>query len=421
MCLASRILNGMFATDYSGGHMAISRRDLLIASAAAAGLRGLQALRAPALREHQAPQAFDPWLEIDAAALERNVRAVAGLAGGRPVIAVAKNNAYGCGLSVVGPMLQRMDAVSTVAVVRADEARTLRTAGVRKPVLLMGPASDEEAEELVRANVRLAPYDVGDSARLARLARRLGRAVAVHLYVETGMHRMGMPHERLTSWLDDADLRRSLTIEGAFTELTEDPEFDREQAARLRALAAAARAKGVSLGRLHAASSDAIAASNADTFLDAVRPGLMLYGGYPTQAMMERGGLTPVYRLKARVIRVDRLAPGEGVSYHRRFVAQQAMAVATLAIGHVDGYPSGAVKGCEVMIRGALCPVVGTVSASHTVVALREDQRVEIGDDATLVGPDHPALHPNVVAQRSGWSEYNMFMHLNPTLTRRVV
>ena len=97
------------------------------------------------------------------------------------------------------------------------------------------------------------------------------------------------------------------------------------------------------------------------------------------------------------------------------------MMIATLAMGHVDGYPAGAVKGCEVLIRGALCPVIGTVSASHTIVTVREGLEVQIGDEATLVGPDHPSLHPNVIAQRSGWSEYNMFMHLNPSLQRRVL
>jgi alanine racemase len=403
--------------------MTISRRDFLIASTAVAALHDVGPLSTSTLGQPKPPlrHTFDPWLEISAAALEHNVRTASRLAGGRPVLAVAKNNAYGCGLSVVGPMLDKLDTVWGIAVVRSDEARALRRAGVRKPVLLMGPVGDEEAEELVRANVRLAPYDQREAARLIRLARRVGRAVLVHLYVDTGMHRMGMPHDRVAAWLDDAALRRAIGIEGMFTELTEDPDFDREQAARLRTLAGTARAKNLSLGRLHAASSDTIAASNAETFLDAVRPGLVLYGGYPTTAMMERGELKPVFRLKARVIRVDQLTAGEGISYHRRFIAQQPTTIATLAIGHVDGYPTGAVKGCEVSIRGILCPVVGTVSASHTVVALRDDLHVEIGDEAILVGPDHASLHPNIVAQRSGWSEYNMFMHLNPGLERRLV
>jgi alanine racemase len=106
------------------------------------------------------------------------------------------------------------------------------------------------------------------------------------------------------------------------------------------------------------------------------------------------------------------------VSYHRRFTATEPTATATLAVGHVDGYPSGATKGCEIQIGGVRYPVVGTVSASHTVVSLGPSSRVKVGDEAILVGPDHPSLHPNEIAKRSGWSEYNMFMHLNPMLPR---
>jgi alanine racemase len=373
------------------------------------------------VRPHARQVGFEPWLEIDAGALAHNVRAVARLAGGRPILAVAKNNAYGLGLATAGPLLARLDEVWGLAVVRADEAMTLRRAGVRKPILLMGPCADDEAVELAARDVRLAPSTDEDAERVVRAARRLGRPVPVHLYIDTGMHRMGMPHALALPWVERLVARRMVRIEGAFTELTEDPDYDRQQAARLRALADGARQRGVSLGRLHAASSDAVMRGLAETHLDAVRPGLALYGGYVSDEAMARGELRPAYRLKARVIRVEQLQPGEGVSYHRRWVAERPTWIATLSVGHVDGYPSGAVKGCEVLIRGRLYRVIGTVSASHTVVDVGDDKTIEVGDEATLVGPDHPALHPNVVAKRAGWSEYNMFMHLNDRLPRQVV
>jgi alanine racemase len=401
--------------------MAISRRSFLASSAVALSARRASAEPVIASAPTAPRGEFDPWLEIDAAALAHNIATIARLAAGRPVIAVVKNNAYGCGIATVGPILDRAAGVMALAAVRPEEARSLRSAGVRKPVLLMGPASDDESLELARQDVRLAPYQTSDAARLIRLAKRLGRPVRVHLYIDTGMHRMGMPHDRVLDWLNDPALRRAISIEGAFSELTEDQDFDREQAHRLSVLAAAARAKGFSIGRLHMASSDAVAQGTDETFLDAVRTGLTVYGGYPTAGMMARGELKPAYRLKARVIRVDRLSSGEGISYHRRWVAKQPTSIATLALGHVDGYPSGAVKGCEVLLRGALRPVVGTVSASHTVVAIADDEGVQPGDEATLVGPDNPALHPNEVAKRAGYSEYDMFMHLNPGLARIVV
>jgi len=351
----------------------------------------------------------------------QNARAVSRLAGDRPVIAVVKNNAYGLGLETAAPVLAALPEVSVLAVVRADEALGLRKAGVRKPILLMGPATEDELLELVTRDVVQSPYRDVAPTLLARVAQRTGRLVRVHLYVDTGMHRMGMPVDHALEWAGSLARARGVRIDGAFTELTEDADFDRQQATRLRQLQTAAKERGLTIPLLHAASSDAVMHQTTETFLDAVRPGLSLYGGYVSERAMQLGGLRPAYRLKARVIRVDHLAAGDGVSYHKRYVAERPVWTATLAVGHVDGYPTGAVKGGEVFAGGRLYPVIGTVSASHTVISLGDNQSLRVGDEVTLVGPDHPAIHPNEVAKRAGWSEYNMFMHLSPKLSKRVV
>ena len=409
--------------------MGISRRSFLAGSAAAAGAAaaqpsGLLAAQPAAPRPvPRAPSAggVDPWLEIDAGTLAANVRKISQLVGGRPILAVVKNNAYGIGLATAGPILARLDAIRGFAVVRAEEALALLGAGVRKPILLMGPASDAHLRELIARDVRLAAYTDDAPERFARVARALGKPVRAHLYVDTGMHRMGVPFAQALP-LAESLAARKIPIEGAFTELTEDAAYDREQAARLSALAESARAKGVSLGTLHAASSDAILHANAPVFLGMVRPGIAIYGGsYAELETVARGEIRPAYRLRARVARVDQLARGEGVSYHRRWTAEQPTWTATLAIGHVDGYPTGAVKGCEVLVGSRLYPVIGTVSASHTVIAVGDAPTVRAGDVATLVGPDVPAIHPIEVAKRASWSDYNMFMHLNAGLARTVV
>ena len=392
-----------------------SRREFVVRAALAAvpfAMRGVW----PTLSR----RAFDPWLEIDAAALARNAETISRMAGGRPVIAVVKNNAYGHGLATIGPHLDGVSEIRMLAVVRPTEALELRRARVKKPILLMGPASEDELLELVPLDVVQAPFRAAAPVILKRVSDKLGRPVRVHLYIDTGMHRMGMPVADAPPWIDALVASRAVRIEGAFTELVEDADFDREQALRLSAMHKTARSRGIHLGLLHAASSDAVQRQHPDTFLDAVRPGLALYGGYVSEEAKNQGGLTPTYRLKTRVMRVDHLAAGDGVSYHRRWKTDRPVWAATLAVGHVDGYPSGAVNGCEVLVRGRLYPVIGTVSASHTIIALGETQSVEVGDEAILVGPDHPALHPNEVAKRAGYSEYNMFMHLSPTL-RRVV
>lgn len=401
----------------------ISRRRFLAASAAlpAIALVKPESLAdAVAERAGPGPPGLAPWLEIDASALAHNARTVATLAGGRPIIAVVKNNAYGLGLDVAGPLLARMAEVRALAVVRPDEALTLRKAGVTKAILLMGPATEDELVELVRLDVIQSPYREAAPAVLSRVAQRAGRPVRVHLYIDTGMHRMGMPAAQAPAWVETLAETAGIRIEGAFTELTEDANYDRVQIERLRALQSAARAFRLPIETLHAASSDAIQRGHTDAFLDAVRPGLALYGGYVSNDMVPGGRLRPAYRLRTRVIRVDHLPAGEGVSYHRRWTADQPTWTATLALGHVDGYPSGATRGCEVAAGGRLYPVIGTVSASHTIIALGNERTLNVGDEVTVVGGDSPALHPNEIARRSGSSEYNMFMHLSPSLVRIV-
>jgi alanine racemase len=207
-----------------------------------------------------------------------------------------------------------------------------------------------------------------------------------------------------------------------FTAFTEEPDFDPKQLRRLRNLAAAARARGARVGRLHAASSHGVF-NFPDAHLDLVRPGIGLFGAYPTDAGGERAiaELRCAVRLRARVVRVERLRPGDSVSYGRHYVADRPVWTATLPVGHTDGYPRQAVEGARVLIGGGLYPVVGAVSASHCIVELGEESSVSVGDVATLLGPDAPEIQPNPLAMATGTSVYDRLMHLNPALPRILV
>ena len=363
---------------------------------------------------------FEPWLEIDAAAIRANIAAVSQMAGGRPILAVVKNNAYGLGLELAGPVVDQLPEVHGLAVVRSGEALVLRRAGARKPILLMGRVTDQEAIELAGLNVRLGVFGDDAPEQLARVARALGRPVAGHLYMDTGMNRMGQRVDRSEAWLAALEEGRDLAIEGTFTELTEEPEFDVEQAGKLRAFADRVRRAGLDPGPLHAASSMEVV-HRPETHLDMVRPGFALWGGYVTPEARTAGGLRPAVSLKAPVIRVEHLDAGDGVSYERPWKAERPTWIAVLPVGHADGYPRTAVKGAEVLIGGRLYKVIAAVSASHTIIEVGEEQTVRIGDVATLIGGGHDAIHPNEVAIRSATSTYDRFMHLGAGLRRVLI
>ena len=115
------------------------------------------------------------------------------------------------------------------------------------------------------------------------------------------------------------------------------------------------------------------------------------------------------------------LEAGDGVGYGRPWVADRPTWVATLPVGHADGYPRETAKGGKILIKEQLYPVIGAVSASHCIVNVGDHRSVQVGDMATLIGPDDPILDPNNMAENLGISVYDILMHLNPTLPRILV
>lgn len=405
--------------------MTLPRRSFLASVAlgplAGAALPGLSP--GGAARRYAAdPERFEPWIEVYPAALRANVTVLSRLAEGRPILAVIKNNGYGLGLVEVAKALEPLGEVSGFGVVKVAEALALREAGIRKPVLLLAIFDEADGEALVRQGVTLSLCVPDIGARVSRAVARAGRPARGQLYIDTGMSRMGLPWHSAFPTLQGLAGMPRLTIDGMLTELTEDREFDTEQVRRLSVLALEARAAGVGTGPLHAASSHAVF-NHRDTLLDLVRPGIALFGAYPTDDGSERAiaTLTPAFRLKARVVRVERLRAGDTVSYGRRFRADAPTWVATIPVGHADGYPRGAVQGGQVLIGGQAYPVVGAVSASHAVLNLGAETDVKLGDVVTLLGPDDAVVHPNTLAVAASVSVYDVLMHLSPSLPRLVV
>lgn len=399
--------------------MTVTRRSFMAAAAAAAPLLdGAFAPVAPGIAEDR----FDPWIEVLPKNLRFNTAQVARLAQGRPIIAVVKNNAYGVGLIEAARVLEADAAVAAFAVVKTDEALSLRKAGIKKPVLLMGMCTLEEGRELLERDVQLSLYTDDAAERVAALAEKLGRPVKAHLYLDTGLGRLGMPFHRGLSWLETLPDAKTLDIRGTFMAFTEEQDFDPKQITRFEQLVREARAHGARLGRLHAASSNGVFHLK-ESHLDLVRPGIALFGGYPSRWEEERriAELRVAVRLRCRVVRVERLRKGDSAGYGRKYVAKAPTWLATLPVGHVDGVPRSAVEGAHARIGSATYPVVGAVSASHCIVELGADRTASVGDVATLIDPDDRRLSPNAVAAATGASVYDVLMHLSPTLPRVLV
>lgn len=394
------------------------RRTFLKASAALPAL-GAALTQRPGSEPGARHSRFDPWVEVHAGHLRANAAAVHALTR-VPIIAVIKNNGYGAGLEHVARILEPAAHIRGFAVVKLQEAVALRDAGVTKPILLMGPVEDDGLVDLARRDISFMVYTPLRQA-LERAAARSDRLMRIHVCVDTGLGRVGVPYGRAFDLVRELAGARNVLVDGLMMTFTEDQAFDREQLRRFNALVSQLDRAGVPTGAKHAASSYTIF-QHRDAFLDAVRTGMVLYGIYPEPAFRTARvlDLVPAIALKARVAYVKQLQAGESAGYNRAYTAARPVWVATLPVGHADGLPRVAAKGGRVRINGRHFPIIASVSASHTIVEIGPERLVEIGDEAAIF--DWTAgSRPDELSQACGASVYDLTMHLNPLLPRKVI
>jgi alanine racemase len=363
---------------------------------------------------------FDPWVEIHSENVRHNVQKISRRVASRPILAVIKNNGYGMGLMNVAQLLEPQPEVFGYAVVKIHEAISLRDAGIRKPILLLGPFDEENLKDALARNIMLMVYTPLGTV-FDKISTKTQKAVPLHICVDTGIGRVGVPYYQAAPLIRDLGSRKSVQIQGTMMTFTEDPDFDKEQLRRFQETCASLEKEGLTLGKKHAASSFSLF-QHPDAFFDMVRPGMAIYGIYSENEFLHSGvmDLRPAISLKARVIYVKKLRKGDSAGYNRAYMALDDVWVATLPVGHADGWPRTAPQGAKVRINGDLYPVIASVSASHCIVEIGRDERAKIGDTATFFDWQ-PGSRPEDVSEACGASVYDLTMHLNPLLPRRIV
>jgi alanine racemase len=370
---------------------------------------------------------------IDLAALAANYAEAARLAGGREVIGVVKADAYGHGAV---PVARRLLAAGcrTLAVATVAEAATLRGAAIAAPILLLGGVHDAaEAEDVAELGVMPVVQHAGHVPLLRKVARERGRALPVHVEVDTGMARMGLSPEEAPTLLEAIAREPGLALDGVYTHLACADETDlsatRRQLQLFGEVLAASQARGVSPPCVHVANSAALLASAAladalPRAVNAVRPGLMLYGVCPAPHLAEKATLTPVMSLRTRVANVRMVRRGEPVGYGATFRAKQRGRIATLPIGYADGVPWSLGNRGHVLLRGRRVPIAGRVSMDLVTLDVGEAP-VELGDPVLVFGVTAPngngeraRLPVEQVAEAAGTMPYELLVRVGSRVPR---
>lgn len=329
------------------------------------------------------------WIEINLSALADNIHNLKSvLSPHQQIIAVIKANAYGHGALPVARVALEAGA-TRLAVALVEEALELREDGCRAPIMVLSATPREAAPLLVEQEIEAPLTDREGAETLAAAGRHLGRPAKVHIKVDTGMHRLGVRAEEIAAFCEHLRRLPGLEIVGIFTHFSSsqiDPEFTMRQLALFKqAVAEAERVLGYRIPLRHVCNSGATV-RYPEAWMDAVRPGALLYG-----IPRDRGGLympemRPVLALKAKLAVIKPLYRGESVGYDRTWVAPQDTRIGLLPLGYGDGYDRLLSNRASVLVHGKRCRVVGRICMDTTIIDLTSAPSAQVGDTAVLIG-----------------------------------
>jgi alanine racemase len=363
------------------------------------------------------------WVEVDLDAIAGNVRTLAAEVAPARLLAVVKADAYGHGAVPVARTAVEAGA-SWLGVALVEEALELRRAGVSAPLLVLSEPHPAAADACAADGIAVT-LGTGDGVRAFGVAgRRADRSVAVHLKVDTGMHRQGCAPAELPALVEAALAEPGLEVEGLWSHFAVADEAARTattdaQLARYRDALAAAAAAGLEPRWRHLANS-AGATVRDDARFDLVRAGIEIYGLAPSDELagQVQARLRPALALRAAVSALRTVQAGERVSYGHRWRAQRRTRIATLPVGYADGLRRGLSGRIRVRFGGRDLPQVGTVTMDQAMVDVG-DADVEVGEVGTLLG-DPARGEPGVGewAAALGTIDYEVTCGLSPRLPR---
>lgn len=355
------------------------------------------------------------WAEIDLDSIAHNVREIRRITNKKAeIMGAVKADAYGHGVfEAVRTLLD--NGVTRLAVSMLDEAIQLRKSGIDVPILILSYTDPRRAEEIILNDVTQTVFSHDLAQALSDAAVRLDRKVRIHIKIDTGMTRVGfLPGYSAVKNVVTISRLPGIVIEGLFTHFASADEADKAytymQFERFMSICSELGRIGVHIPIKHAANSAALI-QFPEMHLDMVRPGLILYGMYPSD-QVEKGKihLKPAMTLKANIILVKTVDSGTSVSYGRIFTTKRESRIATIPIGYADGYSRTLSNRGRVLVNGEEAPVIGRICMDQCMIDVTDlANEVKAGDEVVLFGKQGDACIPiESVADDMGTVNYEV-------------
>lgn len=327
--------------------------------------------------------------EVDLGALAYNYHQLRQLAPPSvKFLTVVKADAYGHGAIPVSKKLEELGA-DFLGVATVQEGVELRNAGIKKPILVLSGIYQEEAEDAVAYQLTPMVYRLEIAEALSFTAKKKGKTISIHIKVDTGMGRIGVLANEAPSFVKRVRKFENLEIEGVASHFSTadggNASFAEEQLQRFTRVLEEIKKMDIDPPFCHIANSAALVNFPAAHFT-LVRPGIMLYGSYPSPSLKDKVPLRQVMSWKSLIADLKKVPEGTPISYGRTFITQRPSLIAAIPVGYADGYNRLFSNCGEILIKGIRAPVVGRVCMDWTMLDVTDIPGVAVGDEAVLMG-----------------------------------
>lgn len=380
---------------------------------------------------------YDVWAEIDLNALSNNIKGLKNLLKESVrFMAVVKADAYGHGAIEIAVRAIEAGA-DALGVARLSEAAALRHAGITVPVLIFGKTRPQYANKLVEYGLTQTVCSYGEALDLSAKALSMGVRIRVHIKMDTGMGRLGIPargiekgieggRNHLQGVVDEVSAvcrLEGLVCEGIYTHFAAADEADKTmtlgQLALFDDILRRLEQKGVRFEIRHAANSAAVI-DMPETHLDMVRAGISIYGYYPSKDVNHKSvRLAPVMTVKSHIVHLKTVGPGFTVSYGATAITDRKTTIATVAVGYADGFSRLFSSRGSMTVRGVLVPVLGRVCMDYTMVDVGLVPDATVGDEVAIFGkPETGAPSADRLADQTGTISYEVLTSISSRVPR---
>jgi len=371
------------------------------------------------------------YCEIDLSAFSNNLKEIRRLIPDHTkIMAVVKADAYGHGSVTIAKEAQSAGA-EFLAVARLNEAMLLRNGGITLPILLFDDSAMHSAEIYIDQNIRPSVSSMEEAILFSKSATQYGKPIKIHIKIDTGMGRLGFLSDEL-SHKEPGTLARTIAeisnlpnikIEGIYSHFATSDEKDKKyantQLAIFKKLIAQLNELLSYKPLYHMANSGAII-DIPESHLDMVRPGISIYGIYPSQDVCkDKIDLHPVMSIKSKIVHLKKVKPNFKISYGCTFTTKRDSIIATVPVGYADGFPRSLSSKGEMIVRGQRAPVIGRVCMDLTMIDVTDIEGVSLYDEVVVMGrQDSEEITADEIASKCNTISYEILTSISPRVTR---